>query len=77
MKRGTCATCVYYVDWKNECRYNPPQVIKYENPNGYKSVWPIVDSDDFCHGWVDGHRGGTKIEFPQLVESILTKEENK
>ena len=66
MNIGTCATCVYYRDYKNECRYNPPQI----RGDGY-SIWPKVDNDDYCHGWTDARVNGRKLTFPERVAHLL------
>ena len=62
MERGTCATCTFFEDVKNQCRLNPPTLVciqqrfqddadgEYLKPV-YVSKWPTVDSDDWCSYW--------------------------
>ena len=53
MERGTCATCTFFEDVKNQCRYNPPTVQLNPNAAGAHivSLWPRVDFDDWCSHW--------------------------
>ena len=72
MSLGTCATCLYFVDWKQECRFYPPVPISEE-----KSVWPKVDNDDYCSGWTDARHNGRKLTFPERAVVALAEKEKK
>lgn len=61
MRTGTCATCAFWHDVNDECRVNPPVPIPIIGKTdaglyrqGASSVWPTVDSDDWCGQYVDG-----------------------
>lgn len=70
MRRGTCATCAFFVDAKGECRLNPPTpiVIAFQRDNTTYGVthvksesrWPSVDSDDWCSHFRDAIIGGRR-----------------
>ena len=82
MKRGTCATCAYFVDARKECRLNPPTilVISPRRDTGnygisrekFESGWPTVDGDDWCSHWKTALVGGVRKTNPEQ----LSEEDN-
>ena len=82
MSIGTCSTCLYYIDYKKECRLNPPQTALQPvhlptNPSGVSTVsfWPQVDADDYCSGWTDARVNGRKVTFPEYVRKSFTEQQ--
>ena len=75
LKIGTCATCAFFHDVKNECRFNPPQVGQivetspYSDTIGSKttSQWPIVDSNDWCGRYYDDRIKGQRKTYARQI----------
>ena len=70
MKRGTCATCEFFVDAKGECRFNPPTLVAISprvSPPQFTSRWPEVDGDDWCSKWTTALVGGVRQTYPEQL----------
>lgn len=73
MTRGTCATCAFFEDVRQECRFNPPTVVAIaptQNPTqnaATDSRWPAVDSDDWCSHWMSAFVEGRRKTYARQL----------
>ena len=75
MERGTCATCAFFHDVKNECRYDPPTVVsltssdnKYHVPiDVIQNHWPKVDNNDWCSHYYHGIINGVRKPYDRMI----------
>ena len=75
LEYGTCETCALFHQESEppQCRANPPQVVVIGGR--VKSVWPVVDWNDYCKLWTSAIRGGERKNYARQVNDSLKKQQ--